>query len=192
MTTASSAHRARMLPRTRPLAAGLALAAGITVSAGVAAAATADRSAAIFDVCHPAGPTLAATGVSPGGLVFAALLLVGVGAIFLTRSRKAAIAVAAAAFLTLPLASPLPASASEPAADPCSASIGDLVWLDADSDGTQDSGEAGIDGVRVLLLDGAGNQVLSTTTSGGGSTCSTGSLPERIRLSSPPPWTACP
>jgi len=36
------------------------------------------------------------------------------------------------------------------------ATLGDLVWLDADADGIQDAGEPGIPGVQVTLLDGAG------------------------------------
>ncbi len=44
------------------------------------------------------------------------------------------------------------------------ASIGDLVWEDADGDGIQDPEEPGIAGVTVHLLDGAGNRVASTLT----------------------------
>jgi hypothetical protein len=44
-----------------------------------------------------------------------------------------------------------------------SGSIGDRVWNDADGDGVQDSGEAGINGVTIELLD-AGNSVVATTT----------------------------
>lgn len=47
-------------------------------------------------------------------------------------------------------------------------SIGDRVWLDEDGDGVQDGGEAGINGVTVSLLDGDGNVVATTTTSGDG------------------------
>jgi hypothetical protein len=48
-------------------------------------------------------------------------------------------------------------------------SIGDFVWDDANSNGIQDSGEAGIDGVTVELLNATGTTVLATqTTSGGG------------------------
>jgi serine-aspartate repeat-containing protein C/D/E len=43
------------------------------------------------------------------------------------------------------------------------ASIGDKVWLDSDCDGVQDTGEAGVAGVTVRLLNTAG-AVLSTTT----------------------------
>ena len=45
------------------------------------------------------------------------------------------------------------------------ASLGDLVWLDADADGIQDAGEAGIAGVVVRLYDAVSNVVGTTTTS---------------------------
>ena len=48
------------------------------------------------------------------------------------------------------------------------ASIGDRVWNDADGDGVQDAGEAGINGVTVELLDSGGNVIATTTTSGNG------------------------
>jgi hypothetical protein len=48
------------------------------------------------------------------------------------------------------------------------ASIGDRVWLDANGNGAQDAGEAGINGVTVQLLDGANNVVATATTSGDG------------------------
>jgi len=44
-----------------------------------------------------------------------------------------------------------------------SVSVGDFVWIDADSDGIQDPGESGLGGVRVLLKDAAG-VVLDTAT----------------------------
>jgi len=44
------------------------------------------------------------------------------------------------------------------------ASIGNLVWEDMDYDGVQDTGESGIAGVTVKLLNGDGTQVLATTT----------------------------
>ncbi|HFQ94828.1 MAG TPA: hypothetical protein ENK32_12500, partial [Anaerolineae bacterium] len=56
-------------------------------------------------------------------------------------------------------------------------SLGDLVWLDANRNGTQDGGaaEPGIDGVVLNLLDNLGNAItdansnpITTTTSGGG------------------------
>ena len=47
-------------------------------------------------------------------------------------------------------------------------SVGDRVWLDANANGVQDAGEAGINGVTVQLLDGANNVVATATTSGDG------------------------
>ncbi|HOX04248.1 MAG TPA: SdrD B-like domain-containing protein, partial [Verrucomicrobiota bacterium] len=41
--------------------------------------------------------------------------------------------------------------------------IGDYLWLDEDSDGVQDAGEAGIPNVRVELYDASGNTPLGTT-----------------------------
>jgi hypothetical protein len=49
-----------------------------------------------------------------------------------------------------------------------SASIGDRVWEDVDSDGIQDGGEPGIGGVTVHLYDAGGNRVRSTTTGADG------------------------
>ena len=46
--------------------------------------------------------------------------------------------------------------------------IGDRVWEDKDVDGIQDSGEAGIAGVTVKLLDGNGNVLATTTTDANG------------------------
>lgn len=47
-------------------------------------------------------------------------------------------------------------------------SIGDLVFVDANGNGVQDSGDPGLDGVVVELLDGAGAVVATTVTAGGG------------------------
>ena len=47
-------------------------------------------------------------------------------------------------------------------------SVGDRVWLDSNGNGTQDTGEAGINGVTVQLLDGSNNVVGTTTTAGDG------------------------
>lgn len=44
------------------------------------------------------------------------------------------------------------------------ASIGDRVWLDTNANGIQESGEPGLAGVTVKLLDKTGTQVLATTT----------------------------
>ena len=48
------------------------------------------------------------------------------------------------------------------------ASVGDRVWNDADGDGLQDAGEAGINGVTVELLDSGGAVIASQATSGDG------------------------
>lgn len=48
------------------------------------------------------------------------------------------------------------------------ASLGDRVWNDADGDGTVGSGETGLDGVTVELLDGSGGVAATAVTSGGG------------------------
>jgi hypothetical protein len=42
--------------------------------------------------------------------------------------------------------------------------IGDFVWLDADCDGIQDGGEAGVPSVTVHLYDSSGNELHSTVT----------------------------
>jgi protocatechuate 3,4-dioxygenase beta subunit len=44
------------------------------------------------------------------------------------------------------------------------ASVGDRVWLDTNKNGVQDSGEAGVGGVKVKLLDATGQQVGTTAT----------------------------
>ena len=43
-------------------------------------------------------------------------------------------------------------------------SLGDTVWLDADNNGRIDAGEPGIPGVRLELIDGAGDVIASTVT----------------------------
>jgi hypothetical protein len=48
------------------------------------------------------------------------------------------------------------------------ASLGDFVWVDANANGQQDTGESGLSGVTVKLLDANGNELASTTTSGTG------------------------
>ena len=49
------------------------------------------------------------------------------------------------------------------------ASIGDFIWHDQDLDGIQDSGEPGIDGVLVELLDATGTVTATKATANGGS-----------------------
>ncbi len=46
------------------------------------------------------------------------------------------------------------------------ASLGDTVFVDANSNGIQDVGEAGLSGVTVRLLDSTGTTTLATTTTG--------------------------
>lgn len=48
------------------------------------------------------------------------------------------------------------------------ASLGDRVWIDKNGNGCQDSGETGLQGVTVALLDANGNQLATTTTDGNG------------------------
>ncbi len=65
--------------------------------------------------------------------------------------------------------SQLVGAASEVAtSEPESLPIGDFVWLDADGDGLQDAGEAGLAGVVVRLLDAGGAVVGEVVTDGGG------------------------
>jgi hypothetical protein len=47
-------------------------------------------------------------------------------------------------------------------------SVGDRVWLDTNANGSQDTGETGLNGVTVQLLDGSGNVIATTTTGGDG------------------------
>ncbi|MCK6394374.1 SdrD B-like domain-containing protein [Zoogloea sp.] len=44
------------------------------------------------------------------------------------------------------------------------AELGDKVWYDTNKNGVQDAGEAGVQGVKVSLLDAAGNVVTTQTT----------------------------
>ena len=48
------------------------------------------------------------------------------------------------------------------------ATIGDLVWSDANANGLLDGGETGLDGVTVNLLDATGTTIVDTTTTAGG------------------------
>lgn len=63
------------------------------------------------------------------------------------------------------------------------ATIGNRVWLDADADGIQDQGEAGVAGVTVELWDAARTRRLDTAvTNGTGSYSVTGNVPGGFRL----------
>jgi hypothetical protein len=57
------------------------------------------------------------------------------------------------------------------------ASIGDRVWLDANKNGVQDSGEAGVAGVTVKLLNAAGAEVATATTDANGNYLFQGLVP---------------
>ncbi|MEN9892749.1 MAG: hypothetical protein RLY78_3044, partial [Pseudomonadota bacterium] len=52
--------------------------------------------------------------------------------------------------------------------DEKAAKLGDKVWLDADADGQQDAGEAGVANVTVQLLNAAGTVLATTTTDAAG------------------------
>ncbi|WP_295045377.1 SdrD B-like domain-containing protein [uncultured Paracoccus sp.] len=52
--------------------------------------------------------------------------------------------------------------------DPATASIGNFVFLDADKDGVQDAGEAGVAGVTVTLYDASGAVIATTLTTAAG------------------------
>ncbi|MBX7207515.1 MAG: putative Ig domain-containing protein [Verrucomicrobiaceae bacterium] len=80
-----------------------------------------------------------------------------------------------------------------------SASIGNLVWIDANNNGIKDVSETGLDGVVVELLDGSGNPLDSdpntggiqptTSTTAGGGLYSFSNLPPgsyRLTIATPP------
>ncbi len=62
-----------------------------------------------------------------------------------------------------------PAPTSGTVSDAVGASLGDLVWLDANGDGVRDAGEPGIGGVTVTATRRSDGQVSTTTTAGDGS-----------------------
>src|ERR1700712_432427 len=68
-------------------------------------------------------------------------------------------------------------------------SVGDRIWLDANGNGAQDAGEAGINGVTVELLDAANNVIATTTTSGDGNSSfgdlAGGTFPVRVAAALP-------
>ena len=64
---------------------------------------------------------------------------------------------------------PLPTvSATDDARVSLFAALGDRVWVDADRNGIQNQGEAGIEGVTVSLLDAAGTTLKTTATAADG------------------------
>jgi hypothetical protein len=52
-------------------------------------------------------------------------------------------------------------------APPLTAGLGDYVWFDSNANGLQDSGEVGVGGVTVDLLNATGSSILATTTTNG-------------------------
>ncbi len=74
---------------------------------------------------------------------------------------------------------------------PPAASLGDRLWLDENGNGVQETGEVGLNGVTVNLLDTEGNIVATTTTAGNGlygfGSLAPGSYTVRIDLSTLPP-----
>ena len=112
------------------------------------------------------------------GLMLGVLLLVGGISLVLfirRRGRKVAGAAALAVILfgavigigaTPQAASAACSPAAPPAAEP--ASIGSFVWSDVNANGVQDSGELGVAGIQVTLLDASTN--LPVTAGFGGAT----------------------
>ena len=60
--------------------------------------------------------------------------------------------------------------------------IGDRVWYDKDADGVQDSGEAGISGVNVYLLDENDIQLDTTITDANGDYIFTNRVPGEYKV----------
>ena len=67
------------------------------------------------------------------------------------------------------------------------ASIGDRVWFDANGNGTQDAGEAGVCGVKVNLYNAAGAVVASATTDASGNYLFSNLVPGNYYLGFVPP-----
>ncbi len=53
---------------------------------------------------------------------------------------------------------------SQAVAPPATAGIGDFVWFDSNANGLQNTGEVGVAGVNVDLLNATGTSILATTT----------------------------
>ncbi|MCP5240234.1 MAG: carboxypeptidase regulatory-like domain-containing protein [Zoogloeaceae bacterium] len=62
------------------------------------------------------------------------------------------------------------------------AEIGDRVWLDANKNGIQDAGEAGVSGVTARLVDADGNVVATATTDANGNYLFDGLTPGQYRV----------
>jgi LPXTG-motif cell wall-anchored protein len=70
------------------------------------------------------------------------------------------------------------ATVSSGSIDPvATASIGDLVWNDANGNGQRDAGEAGVGGVVVTVRNGGGSVASTATTAADGSYLVTGLVP---------------
>ncbi|MBK8900438.1 MAG: carboxypeptidase regulatory-like domain-containing protein [Anaerolineaceae bacterium] len=67
------------------------------------------------------------------------------------------------------------------------ASLGDLVWLDADQDGVQDAGEYGVPGVTVNLYDSSDTFITATTTDAFGNYSFTNLAPADYHIEVAPP-----
>ena len=67
------------------------------------------------------------------------------------------------------------------------ASIGDRVWFDANGNGSQDAGEAGVGGVKVNLYNGQGAVVASATTDASGNYLFSNLVPGNYYLGFVPP-----
>ncbi|MCL6484678.1 MAG: carboxypeptidase regulatory-like domain-containing protein, partial [Janthinobacterium lividum] len=67
------------------------------------------------------------------------------------------------------------------------AAIGDRVWFDANGNGTQDAGEAGMSGVKVNLFDASGTVVASATTDASGNYLFSNLMPGNYFLGFVPP-----
>ncbi len=80
-----------------------------------------------------------------------------------------------------------PVRDDDPAIVEVYASIGDFVWYDVNRNGIQDSGEAGIGGVKVVLHDATGSPIATNTTASNGQYHFVGLMPGEYSLGFTPP-----
>jgi serine-aspartate repeat-containing protein C/D/E len=75
---------------------------------------------------------------------------------------------------------------------PALVSVGDFVWLDTDRDGIHDTGEPGLAGITVTLLDADGNVLATTVTDADGKYLFTGLEPGEYttKITVPPGYVA--
>ena len=142
------------------------------LASAVAIGAPAGRTAAIFAKCAAvvtSRPLPRTGGALPISFALIGLVLLGLGASLVLKSRRGAAAFFLVAALTGSFFTGPTAHAAPTGTDPCTSIIGDRVWFDANSDGIQDATEVGARGVRVRLRDADGNDVLVTTTAADGS-----------------------